>query len=244
MIKNVLSSIGVGGASVDTVLDDSDVVVGGSLSGEVRIRGGSTEQDIRAVVLELVTRALVERGDEKHHAQIVLTSARQEPGRVAPGEARTLPFRIAVPDWAPLSVGSTQTALRTRLDVAWAVDPTDSDRLRILPNPAMSAVLDGLEAAGFRLAEVEVEYNGRRSVPFVQEFDFRPLRGGDWGIEEVEISFSPLRGGVEVLLTVDNRGGFFTAGRERSARFRVTDADLGRLDLARELRRAIDSLRR
>jgi sporulation-control protein len=65
----------------------------------------------------------------------------------------------------------------------------------------------------------------------------------DYGVEEVEISFKPLRNGVEVALTVDRRGGIFTAGGERTARFKVTEGDLSRLDLARELRNAIAMLR-
>ena len=245
MIKNILSSIGIGGASLDTVLDDPDVVAGEALSGEVRVKGGTTEQDIRGVALELVTRCLAEtRGDEKVYAEIVVASARLDPGPVGPGEARTLPFRIEVPASAPLTVGTTSTVLRTRLDVARAIDPRDSDRVRILPNETMAAVFEGMERAGFRLVETEVEYNPRRSDPFVQEFDFRPRSSRDFGIEEVEISFTPIQGGVEVALTVDNRGGLFMPGRERTARFRVTASQLDRLDMATELRRAIDGLRR
>lgn len=244
MFKNILSSIGIGGASLDTVLDDPEVEVGGALSGEVRITAGPAEQDIGDVHLELVTRCLVEtRGDEKVYSEIVLASARLDPGRIGAGTARTLPFRIAVPPSAPLSVGSTATSLRTRLDVARAVDPRDSDRVLIRPSRAMSAVFQGLEQAGFRLAETEVEYNPRRQNPFVQEFDFRPRAARDWGIEEVEISFVPAPGGVEVVLTVDRRGGFFTMGRERTARFRVHEAQIDRLDMAAELRRAIGALR-
>ena len=61
MFKNVLNSLGV-----DTVHSSTDVVVGEPLRGEVRIKTGEVEQDIRGVVLELVARCLVEtRGDDK-----------------------------------------------------------------------------------------------------------------------------------------------------------------------------------
>jgi sporulation-control protein len=89
-----------------------------------------------------------------------------------------------------------------------------------------------------------VEHQPRRAQPFVQEFDFRPRSSRDWGIEEVEIAFEPVPGGVEVLVTVDNRGGLFLPGRERTARLRVLDASLDRLDMAAELRRVIAGLRR
>jgi sporulation-control protein len=245
MMKNILSSIGIGGASVDTVVERTDIDVGERLHGEVHVKVGTAEQAIKSVVLELVTRCLVEAGgDNRTYGEIVIASATVDPGGAfTAGETKVLPVTIEVPPTAPLSVGSTSTVLRTRLDIARAIDPRDSDRIRILPNRAMSAVFEGMEAAGFRLVDAEVEYNPRRAMPFVQEFDFKPVSFNDFGIEEVEISFSPAQDGIDVMLTVDNRGGLFTAGRERAARFRVGDADAGRGNMATELRRAIESLR-
>jgi sporulation-control protein len=245
MFKSILRSFGIGGASIETVLSTPQTVPGGEIAGEIRISGGDHEQDIRGVVLEILTRARVEtRGGDKVHAEITLGEVTLHPGRIAARSRVNLPFRIRLPTSCPLTIGSTSTVLKTRLDVAGAIDPTDTDPVQVLPTPAMDAVLHSVERAGFRLVETEVEYNPRRSNAFVQEFDFHPMRGGDWGIEEVEISFAPAPGGVEVLLTVDNRGGFFLPGRERTARFRVADAQTDHLDLASELRRAINSLRR
>lgn len=244
MLNKLLSSLGIGGATVDAVLDDDEIEVGGTLRAEIRIKGGSTRQEIRAARLELVTRCLVEGpGDGKVHADIVLAEGQAEIGHVEPGEALSFRIEMQVPASAPISIGSTQSFLRTRLDVPGAVDPKDSDAVAILPSRAMLAVIDGVEKAGFRLVETEVEYDPRRDPPFVQEFDFRPAGWGDLGIDEVEIAFRPLPRGVEVLLTVDNRGGFFLAGREKTARIRIDEAEIGRLDMAAELRRAIDRLR-
>ena len=242
MLRKFLRSIGFGGATIDTVLENDEIVVGDTLRGEVRVKGGDADQEIRGVTLDLVTRCLVEtRADEKVHADLVLASGAVELGRVQAGEDLSARIEIDVPASAPISIGSTSTFLRTRLDVAGGIDPKDMDAVHLRPTPAMLAVLQGMEQADFYLAETEVEHNPRRANPFVQEFDFRPRGFESFGVEEVEISFNPIRGGVEVLLTVDNRGGFFTSGRERSARFRVTD--VGRLDMAAELRRAIASLR-
>lgn len=106
-----------------------------------------------------------------------------------------------------------------------------------------TAVSKARAGRGGGLSETEVEYNPRRANPVVQEFGFRLRSPRDWGIEEVEIFFAPSAGGVEGLLAVDNRGGFVALGRERMARLRIAEADLGRLDLPAELRRAIDGLR-
>ncbi|TNC50419.1 hypothetical protein FHG66_07920 [Rubellimicrobium rubrum] len=245
MFKGILRSIGIGGASVETVLHASEAVPGGEIAGEIRISGGDHKQDIRGVVLEIVTRARVEtRGDDKVYAEINLGEAKLQPGRVEAGSKVNLPFRIRLPASCPITIGTTSTVLKTRLDVTGAIDPRDADAIRVLPTHAMNAVFDGLERAGFHLVETEVEYNPRRSNPFVQEFDFRPVGRGDWDIEEVEISFDPVPGGIDVLLTVDNRGGFFVPGHERTGRFRVLDAQADRFDLATELRQTINSLRR
>ncbi|WP_176237577.1 sporulation protein [Palleronia marisminoris] len=237
-----MRTLGVGGATIDTVLETDEVVVGGTLRGEVRVKGGASDQDIRGVTIEIVTRCLVEtRSDNRVHAEIILASGTIELGRVTAGEELAAPLEIDIDPAAPISIGTTTSFVRTRVNVPGAVDPTDKDPVRLLPTPAMLAVISGLEQAGFALTETEVEHNPRRANPFVQEFDFRPRGFNDFGIDEVEISFQPIRGGVEVLLTVDNRGGFFTMGRERSARFQIRDAD--RSDIVAQLRAAISSLR-
>ena len=244
MIGNLLTRFGIGGATVDAVLQDSEIEVGGTLRAEIRITGGSARQEIRGVALDLVTRCLVEGpGGGKTHGDIVLVSGHVEIGTVEPGEHLSFPIEMQVPVSAPISIGSTHSVLRTRLDVAGAVDARDSDPVTLLPNRSMTAVLEGIQIAGFRLVETEVEYHPRREPAFVQEFDFRPAGFGDFGIEEVEISFAPRPRGIEVLLTVDNRGGFFIGGRERSVRLRVDHAEAEQLDMAGELRRAIDRLR-
>ncbi|SDF39137.1 sporulation protein [Limimaricola pyoseonensis] len=244
MFGKVLTSLGIGGATVDAVLEDDRVEVGGTLKAEIRVKGGTTAQEIRSARLELVTHCLVEGpGGAKAHGDIVLVSGEVAIGQVAPGEELAIPVEMDVPASAPISIGSTRTHLRTRLDVPGAIDPKDSDLVEIVPNPTMTAVLDGIAQAGFRLVETEVEYDPRRRAPFVQEFDFRPSGFGDLGIEEVEISFAPAPGGVEVLLTVDNRGGLFFGGGERAARIRIAHAEASRIDMASELRRAIDRLR-
>lgn len=45
MFKSILRSLGVGNASVETVLNEADVEVGDRLSGEIRITGGNATTD-------------------------------------------------------------------------------------------------------------------------------------------------------------------------------------------------------
>ncbi|WP_404384708.1 sporulation protein [Caenispirillum salinarum] len=242
MLKNVLASIGIGGMKVDTLVDQPEIEAGGRLSGVVTIKGGDVPQRIDAIVLELMTRCIVEaRNDQKVHAEIEVAAARAAADiEVAPKQELELPFDMDVPVFAPLSVGPTKTALRTRLDVPQAIDPRDSDAVRILPNAAMRSVFQGMEMAGFRIAEVEVEHNPRHAPPFTQEFDFKPSSVRDWGVEEVEIAFRPgAGGGMDVLVTVDRRGGLFSFGGERGYRFKVPPKGVEPSDVAAAVRQAI-----
>ena len=60
VFKRLLGSLGVGGPTVDTVLDPAPVRPGGALSGQVQLKGGSADFDIEHPTLELVARVEVE----------------------------------------------------------------------------------------------------------------------------------------------------------------------------------------
>lgn len=240
MLKGLLASIGIGGTKVDTVVENPHVEAGGALEGTVQIRGGDVPQQIDAIHLEVVTKCWIESGDEKVPTEVVVAAAEAPGVQVEPGASHDVPFAIEVPAFAPLSVGSTRSALRTRLDVPAAIDPRDEDALVVAPNAAMRSVIEGVTQAGFQLAEAEVEHTPRREIPFVQELDFRPTSLGDWGIEEVEIAFRPLGGGaLEVLLTVDKRGGLFSRGGEAKHRFRVPAEGASPGEIASAIRDAL-----
>ena len=54
--KKLFASLGVGGASVDTVLSEPNVVPGGVVQGEVHIQGGSVPQEIEGLSVGLQAR--------------------------------------------------------------------------------------------------------------------------------------------------------------------------------------------
>ncbi len=243
MLQKMLQRIGIGGVQIDAVLDNDTVEIGEAITGQVHVTGGKDDWDAEAIHVELMVSCLLEtQGDEKQRGHMTVAEAVIEPGLIEAGTQRAFPFRIGVPAGTPLTHGSTATAIRSRVDIAAAIDPRDSDAVRILPNAPMRAVLEAVEMCGFRLKEVETEYDRRREMPFVQEFDFRPVTRGDRRLEEVEIAFVPRRGDLEVMLTVDRRGGLFAPGGERVARFRLGPTDTDPRAIAPSIRAAIDSL--
>lgn len=50
-MKKILASIGIGSATVDTVLPSTTVTPGETVDAEINISGGSAEQDIRSIDL-------------------------------------------------------------------------------------------------------------------------------------------------------------------------------------------------
>ncbi|OXM48072.1 SpoOM family protein, partial [Amycolatopsis thailandensis] len=104
MFKRMLSAFGVGGPSVDTVLDSPHAVPGEVITGQVRIQGGSSDAQIEEILLSLVTRVEVERGDHERAgtAEFLRVSAGRKV-KVAAGQLTTVPFRIALPWETPIS---------------------------------------------------------------------------------------------------------------------------------------------
>jgi len=84
----MLSAFGVGGPSVDTVLDDSSVMPGEVVTGRVSIQGGTNDALIDQVVLSLVTRIELEHGDHEasgvgeFHRVVVQQNVRVPAGKV------------------------------------------------------------------------------------------------------------------------------------------------------------------
>ena len=64
--------------------------------------------------------------------------------------------------------------LKTGLDVFGALDPSDTDEIRVVPHPLQQAVLDDAGSLGFRLYQAESEYDPRKGDPYLfsQQLEF------------------------------------------------------------------------
>lgn len=242
-------ALGVGGARVEVHVEESRLKPGDTLRAEIRIFGGERASEFRGVDVELVTYSPVEASNgETRNAQIFLDGIRLDGGEIQAGDEIAAQVEIDLALTAPLTVGATQTSLRARLDVAGGRDPGHEVPVQIEPTPLQRRIFEAANACGFRLATSEVEHDPARArmIPgapeVMQEFDFKPKSLSDFSIEEIEISFLPAATGLEVLLTVDSRGGIFRLERERLCRFHVPEG-AGVEEIARELRAAIQRFR-
>jgi len=205
-LKSFLRALGVGGAEIDAVLDNDRVQPGGTLTGTLHIRGGEAGKTANRAIVELAARVTRKMGDHEVPADEAIAGV-ELPGPIPLGREHALPFRLDVPLHTPVTAygGRNFVWLRSGLDVPWAVDPSDTDRLDIVPTQAQANVVDAMGSLGFRLYKVDIEprssWFGRR---WVQEFEFRPASYGQLRYDEVEIVFENQRGTqVEVLMQLD-----------------------------------------
>lgn len=250
MLNKILATVGIGGARVDARVGPGPHLPGGTLNGEIFVRGGSAEQEIRGLYLRVMTDYEQESDDHKYRVDFTLAEFRiPEAFTLRPNEERGFDFSIHLPASTPVSIGQQKVWLKTGLDIAGAVDSADKDPLQVQPTPLMGRVLSGMEHLGFRLNRANCEKGRGTGVPFVQEFEFKPQGGAYRGrLDEVDVVFHVYDGSLDVLLEVDRKArglaGFFESAMnmdERYVRVHFDDTDLayGADAFAQQLDRAI-----
>ncbi|MEU4894136.1 sporulation protein [Streptomyces sp. NPDC044780] len=231
VFKRLLGSLGVGGPTVDTVLDPGPVCPGGPLTGQVHLEGGKADFEIEQITLELVARVEDERGDEEREGVVLFDRFTVAGGfRLGEGERRSLPFTAHLPWETPITELYGQPlgiilGVRTGLEIAGAKDKGDLDQLTVSPLPAQEAVLEALGQLGFGFKSADLELGhvggtGQR-LPFYQEIELSPAPQYAHAINELEVTFLANPSGMDVVLEADKRGGFFSEGHDALTLFTV-----------------------
>lgn len=222
--KKLLASLGAGGASVETVLHESNVLPGTMLRGEVRVQGGSVAQQVQGLSVGFQARVEVERNDEEYHQNMRFGSHRvAEAFEVQPGAVFTAPFEVLVPWETPITMferrhlDGMKVGLYTELDIARAVDASDLDPVQVHPLPAQQAILESFGALGFRFKSADLERGHvartRQRLPFYQEIEFR-VPSQYRGLSEVELTFVADGQEMDVVMEMDKKPGLFSSGRD------------------------------
>lgn len=211
-MKKVLARIGIGNATVDTVLPSETVRPGETVDAEVRITGGNVEQEIGTIRFELETRY---RTDDGYREIDIDRFTLAEGLTIEPGQEETRPVSITIPYATPVTVGGVAVWVETELDIEMAVDPEDKDYLDVRPTPRLQAVFDAMDDLGFSLrsAECEADPYGRYGSGhrFIQEFEFEATGGRFRGaVDEIELVARPGPDELTLFLEVDRRGGLLS----------------------------------
>lgn len=170
-MKRVLTRIGIGSATVDTILPRTELSPGETVEATVELDGGDSDQEIERIYFSVVTAV---DGED-----VVLDTFDIPDGfTLAAGETRSLETELTLPMWTPLTRDSQRVWLETGLDVEWAVDPSDRDDIEVLPGEFLEALFDAVDALGFRFVRAEIgETPWLDRQPFAQEFEFEPREG-------------------------------------------------------------------
>ncbi|MEU4684446.1 sporulation protein [Streptomyces xinghaiensis] len=229
--KKLLASLGAGGASVETVLTEQNVVPGGIVQGEVRIQGGSVAQQIEGLSVGLQARVEVESGDQEYKQDIEFHKQRLGGAfEVQSGAVHSVPFALDIPWETPVTMfmgrhlTGMDVGVTTELEIARAVDSGDLDPVNVHPLPAQQAILDAFGSLGFRFKSADLERGHirgtRQRLPFYQEIEFfapQQYRG----LNQVELTFVADNGEMDVILEMDKRPGLFTEGTDSYRAFTV-----------------------
>ncbi|MGW0122821.1 sporulation protein [Streptomyces sp. NPDC003327] len=240
--KKLLASLGAGGATVETVLTEENVVPGGVVQGEVRIQGGNVDQQIEGLSVGLQARVEVEGGDQEHRQDIEFVKVRLGGAfEVKAGAVHVVPFGLEIPWETPVtSVAGQQLrgmniGVTTELEIARAVDSGDLDPINVHPLPAQQAILDAFIQLGFRFKSADMERGHirgtRQRLPFYQEIEFfapQQYRG----LNQVEVSFVADENEMDVVLEMDKKPGLFGEGSDSFRAFKVGLNDFHTTDWA------------
>lgn len=211
-MKKVLASIGIGNATVDTVLPRDTVQPGETVDAEVHITGGNVEQEIGTIRFELETRYRTEEGYREVDIDRFTLA---ESLTIRPDQEETRSVSIDVPYSTPVTLGGVDVWIETELDIDLAVDPEDKDHLDVRPTSRLQTVFDAMDELGFSLQTAECEadpygrYTGGRR--FIQEFEFRAIAGPfQDSLDEVELIAQPAPDELTLFVEVDRRGGLLS----------------------------------
>jgi len=215
VFKSFMRVLGVGGPTIDAVLDTDKVTPGGIVTGTLHVRGGEQGRTATRAVIDVVARVKRKHGDDEYDSDESI-AGHEIMGPIPLGGESSSPFRIELPAHTPVTSlgGRNFVWVRSNLDIPMQIDPADTDKLDVYPTQAQINVLEAMNQLGFHLHKVDIDprssWFGRS---WVQEFEFRPSGHHRTRFDEVELVFEQLHGShVELLMQLDRRargiGGF------------------------------------
>ncbi|MGM0845227.1 MAG: sporulation protein [Bacillota bacterium] len=134
MLKEFLSSIGIGSLKVDTVVDNPTLTPASELSGEVLIEGGVSEQEVNKIVLTICIREEDYRKDSdfSYHEKELHSYEIKGTEIVKSDEVKRIPFKFTLSKDHPLTDKGVETFLRTMVDIPEAIDPVAEDSITVV----------------------------------------------------------------------------------------------------------------
>lgn len=216
MFKKMLAKFGVGAAKVDLRLDHQGYRLGETMTGVVRIEGGNVEQRITDLSALLLMRVQI-RGQEVTKQIQAFPISRNFTVQPKPF-VQEIPFAFEMPQGLALSTPAVQYALHTKLDVEMALDPTDFDRVEVLPSEPVERILKALDRLNLRQKS-----DSGKLTPYGQSFSFFPGTPLGIPLNELEVIFFSAPGELRLLVEMDLATGILRREKEYKAEIIVPE---------------------
>ncbi|MED2974780.1 sporulation protein [Fictibacillus sp. B-59209] len=208
-MNKMLASVGIGAATIDTILTKNRFIPGEEVSGTVQITGGKAAQPIGSISIFLMTEYIRESDDKKYREQSAVARHRVSDSLIIqPGEMKKIPFSFRIPFDVPLSIGHTPVWLKTGADIKNAVDPSDKDYITVNPGPLVRRAMEAIEGLDFVLRQTTCEAASRYisgRLPFIQEFEYVPTGMFRGKLDELEAVFLSDGSSLEIILEIDKK---------------------------------------
>lgn len=207
--KALANTLGIGGCKVDTIIFNTSITPGETITGIIKIYGGRIEQYINGINLVIRTKYEKESKDKKIMCTADIQNISIAIGRsFLEDENFEVPFSFKLNDNCPISTFKYKVWISTILDIANAIDAGDGDTISVVPSDHMQNILNVLSDMGFKPKEIENIPSFRRinKFPFVQEFELIPTKTPFKGkLDELEIVFSRNIYGIDLYIEVDRK---------------------------------------
>lgn len=211
---SIISSLGIGSAKVNLVLDSEKLKPCSEVTGIAHIQGGIDDQYIDNIYIKIITQHKQIYSDSAHITSNIpqrVNHVIQEISfpvnkTIMAGEKIEKPIEFVLDFETPMTISKSKVWIQTSLDIKNAVGSTDKHYVNVAPHLCVEKILNAIEELGFNLQEVKNEYfyYKKEGVPFVQYFKYVPLKDFKEEFEELRIAFIINEETVHLLLEIDN----------------------------------------
>jgi sporulation-control protein len=203
VIRRLIRPIGgAGGPTVQTELAVAEVSPGSPLDGLVEVTGGAHRARVGYIALILCAKV--------HGSYVDFHRVDAVPGfTLNPGDRHTFAVTCPVPFETPLTLDGTEIGLRTELEIAFAVDRSDLDPVKVTADPPQRHILDCMGSMGFQMVSSRLEKGilagVPQSLPFYQEIEYLPGPAYERQLRKLAVTFVNTEERLHVVVELDRK---------------------------------------
>ena len=199
ILEGIRRALNIGGCEI-TVQAQAVYPQGGSVDGVVTLKGGSVDQSVTHVIIELEefwteTRSSGKSSRRVKVAKTMDSAVLRRNLTIVPGGALNLPFSLKLPPNSRLSNSSMGWRLRVDLNVPMAVNPTKTVQLNIGPAEEFQAIV---KACDNRIGFVEKSDSWRWSKDQITTVRMLPVGVMKDDFDHIDFKFRQSNGASAV----------------------------------------------